>query len=124
VPVIADTAYPRLPVEPGTAELEWFTPSAAELAFARARTRQPGPRLALLVLLRAFQRLGYAVRLTDVPAAFIAHVAVSAGLTGAVPEIAGYDDTNYRVRLLALVIPRHRLLLRLRPRPEPGGAVP
>jgi len=103
VPVIADTAYPRLPAEPGTAELEAFTPEGAELAFARARTRQPGPRLALLVLLKAFQRLGYAIRLADVPAALVAHVAASAGLAGAVPEIAGYDDTTYRVRLLALV---------------------
>ena len=34
VPVIADTAYPRLPAEPGPAELEAFTPEAAELAFA------------------------------------------------------------------------------------------
>jgi len=103
VPVIADTAYPRLSAEPMTSELEAFTPEAAELAFARGRTRQPGPRLALLVLLKAFQRLGYAVRLTDVPAAFAFHVAASAGLTSAVPEIAGYDDTTYRVRLLALV---------------------
>jgi len=103
VPVIADTAYPHLSAELIGSELEAFTPEAAELAFARARTRQPGPRLALLVLLKAFQRLGYAVRLTDVPAAFVSHVAASAGLTGAVPEIAGYDDTSYRVRLLALV---------------------
>jgi len=104
VPVISDTAYPRLPAtEPGPGELERFTPEAAELAFARQRTRQPGPRLALLVLLKVFQRLGYAVRLADVPPALVAHVAASAGLAGAAPEVAGYDDTSYRVRLLALV---------------------
>lgn len=39
VPVISDIAYPRLPCEPGTAELEAFTPRAAELAFVRQRTR-------------------------------------------------------------------------------------
>jgi TnpA family transposase len=103
VPVISDTAYPRLPSEPGTAELEAFTPEAAELAFARQRTRQPGPGLALLVLLKAFQRLGYAVRLADVPPALVAHVAASAGLAGAASEMAGYDDTSYRIRLMALV---------------------
>jgi len=104
VPVISNTAYPRLPaVEPGAGELERFTPEAAELAFARQRTRQPGPRLALLVLLKAFQRLGYAIRLADVPPALVAHVAAFAGLAGAVSEVAGYDDTSYRVRLLALV---------------------
>jgi Domain of unknown function (DUF4158) len=67
MPVIADTAYPRLPAEPGPAELEAFTPERVELAFARQRTPQPGPRLALLVLLKTFQRLGYFARLADVP---------------------------------------------------------
>ena len=103
MPVISDTAYPRLPSEPGAAELEAFTPEAAELAFVRQRTRQPGPRLALLVLLKAFQRLGYAARLADVPAALVTHVAASAGLAGATSEMAGYDDTSYRIRLMALV---------------------
>jgi hypothetical protein len=63
MPVIADTAYPRLPVEPGPAELEAFTPEMAEIAFARERTRQPGPRLAFLVLLKTFQHLGSVARL-------------------------------------------------------------
>ena len=103
MPVIADTAYPRLPAEPGSAELEAFTPEAAELAFVRQRTRRPGPRLALLVLLKGFQRLGYVVRIAAVPSAIIDHVAAAAGLPDAVPEIAGYDDTGYRVRLSALV---------------------
>ena len=103
VPIISDTAYPRLPSKPGAAELEAFTPEAAELAFARQRTRQPGPRLALLVLLKAFQRLGYAIRLADVPPSLVAHVAASAGLAGAASEMAGYDDTSYRIRLMTLV---------------------
>jgi len=103
MPVIADTAYPRLPAEPGPAELESFTPEPAELAFARQETRQPGPRLALLVLLKAFQRLGYVVRIAAVPRAIIDHIARVAGLADAIPQIAGYDDTSYRVRLSALV---------------------
>jgi TnpA family transposase len=103
VPVIADTAYPRLPGEPDAGELEAFTPDAAELAFVRRRTRRPGPRLALLVLLKAFQRLGYLVRLADVPAALVAHVAASAGLSGAISGIASYDETSYRARLAAEV---------------------
>ena len=103
MPVIADTAYPRLPAEPGLVELEAFTPEAAELAFAQQKTRQPGPRLALLVLLKTFQRLGYVVRLADVPTAVVAHVAASADLAGAASEIAGYDETSYRTRLSTLV---------------------
>jgi TnpA family transposase len=103
VPVIADTAYPRLPIQLGSAELEAFTPVAAEIAFARQRTRQPGPRLALLVLLKAFQHLGRVVRLADVPAAIMTHIAACAGMANATPELAGYDDTTYRVRLATLV---------------------
>ena len=103
MPVIADTAYPRLPVEPGPTELEAFTPESAELAFARQKTRQPGPRLALLVLLKVFQRLGYVVRIAAVPGAIIDHIALAAGLADAAPQIAGYDDTSYRARLSALV---------------------
>jgi uncharacterized protein DUF4158 len=103
VPVIADTAYPRLPAEPGPAELEAFTPEPAELAFARQKTRHPGPRLALLVLLKTFQHLGRVIRLTDMPTGIIDHIAAAAGLTGNTDELAGYGDTTYRVRLAALV---------------------
>jgi hypothetical protein len=41
MPVIADTAYPRLPVEPGPAELEAFTPELGELAFAARQQSWP-----------------------------------------------------------------------------------
>ena len=103
MPVIADIAYPRLPGNPGLAELEAFTPEPAEFAFARQRTRQPGPRLALLVLLKTFQHLGRITRLAEVPAAIVRHIAASAGLTGQTNELADYGDTTYRVRLTALV---------------------
>ena len=103
MPVIADTAYPRLPVDPGPAGLDAFTPETAELVFVRRRTRHPGPRLALLVLLKTFQRLGYFVRFADVPAAITGHVAASVSLDAAAHEISGYDGTTYRVRLSALV---------------------
>jgi len=103
VPVIADTAYPRLPAEPGPAELEAFTPEPAELAFVRQKTRHPGPRLTLLVLLKTFQHLGRIVRLSDMPPEIIDYIAASAGLAGSTGELAGYGDTTYRVRLAALV---------------------
>jgi hypothetical protein len=69
----------------------------------RRRTRRPGPRLALLVLLKSFQRLGYFAKLADVPAAVVAHVAAAAGLDAVIHEVGGYDDTTYRFRLSALV---------------------
>src|SRR3954447_17715761 len=103
MPVIAETASPRLPAEPEPAELEAFTPEPAEIAFARQKTRQPGPRLALLVVLKTFQRLGRVVRFADVPTGIIDHIAAAAGLASNTGELVGYGDTTYRVRLAALV---------------------
>lgn len=103
MPFIADTAYPRLPNEPGPAELEAFTPEPAELAFARQKTRHGGPRLALLVLLKTFQHLGRVVRLAEVPTRISDHIASVAGLAGNTGELADYGDSTYRVRLASLV---------------------
>ena len=96
MPVITDTAYPRLPADPGAAELDAFTPDAAEFAFVRQRTRHPGPRLALLVLLKTFQRLGYFVRLADVPAAIIGHIAAFASLD--VRRTSWFDAAVHKCR--------------------------
>lgn len=103
MPVIADTAYPRLTSSPGEAEIDALTPSEHEIAFALRQTRQPGPRLALLIYLKTFQRLGYFVPIADVPEMITAHIAEAARLTDAVAEIADYDATTYRTRLMKLV---------------------
>jgi Domain of unknown function (DUF4158) len=105
MPTLADTAYPRLRVSPDEAELlNAFTPTPDELAFAVKRTRQPGPRLALLVMLKTFQRLGYFVQPDDVPPAITTHVAAAAGLGHAVGEFDAYDAaSSYRSRLMTLV---------------------
>ena len=105
MPTLADTAYPRLRTSPDDAELAGaFTPSAAELVFAAKRTRQPGPRLALLVMLKTFQRLGYFVQPGEVPPVTVAHIAAAAGLTTALGELSAYDvATSYRSRLMGLV---------------------
>ena len=105
MPTLADTAYPRLRASPDEAELtDAFTPAPDELAFAIKRTRQPWPRLALLVMLKTFQRLGHFVQLDDVPPTIVAHVAAAAGLDNAVTEFDAYDAaSSYRSRLMALV---------------------
>ena len=46
-----ETAYPRLKPDPTAKELEEiYTPTAAEIAFAKQLTTQPGPQLAVLIL--------------------------------------------------------------------------
>ena len=105
MPTLADTAYPRLRVSPDGAELsDAFTPTPAELAFAVKRTRQPGPRLALLVMLKTFQRLGHFAQPDDVPPIIVAHIAAATALGDAVAEFDAYGTaSSYRSRLMTLV---------------------
>ena len=105
MPALADTAYPRLRVSPDEAELsDAFTPTPDELAFAVKRTRQPGPRLALLVMLKTFQRLGHFARPDDVPPTIVAHIAAATALGDAVAEFDAYGTaSSYRSRLMTLV---------------------
>jgi hypothetical protein len=50
-----------------------YSSTDAELAWAAATTaKRPGSMLALLVLLKGFQRLGYLPRLADVPSTIVA----------------------------------------------------
>lgn len=46
---------------------EAFTPTADELAWARGKTQTDPHRLALVVWLKAYQRLGYFPRLEEIP---------------------------------------------------------
>jgi hypothetical protein len=101
--VISDTAYPRLTSSPSNAELDAFTPGEDEISFALRNTRQPGPRLALLIYLKTFQRLGYFVPIADVPEAIITRIAEATRLTSVVAGVADYDDTTYPTRLRKLV---------------------
>ena len=65
---IERTAYPRFKRRPTAQELtDVYTPTSEEVAFSRATARGPTPTLTLVVLLKAFQRLGYFPRLQDVP---------------------------------------------------------
>ena len=68
MPGISDTAYPRLKANPSAKELdEVYTPNLFECSWAEQRTREPVPRVGLLVLLKTFQRLGYFIMTNEVP---------------------------------------------------------
>lgn len=96
---VSDTAYPRLKAHPADAELEeLFTPSLAETAFALKQTRRPRPRVALLLLLKTFQRLGYFPLFADVPLPIIRHIAIAAECPEVGEDIRAYDTSSYRIR--------------------------
>ncbi|WP_375141454.1 DUF4158 domain-containing protein [Arthrobacter sp. STN4] len=72
---ITRTAYPRLSSGMvGRELLEEFTPTDDELAWAGSRTNEDRHRLALVLLLKAYQRIGYFPKLDEIPDAAIDHV--------------------------------------------------
>lgn len=75
------TAYPRFTRAVSARELaEVFTPSAGEVEWARGKTQDDQHLLALLVWLKAYQRLGYFPKLADVPAVVAEHIRSAVGL--------------------------------------------
>jgi|SRR5208283_1056910 len=78
---VHETAYPRFKPELTQRELDdIYTPSKDELAFAQCNGRTIAARLSLLILLKTIQRLGYFVKLSEVPPLIISHIAKSSDL--------------------------------------------
>jgi Domain of unknown function (DUF4158) len=100
----SDTAYPLLKESPTERELqELFTPNLFELGFAAENSRQPIPRLGLLLLLKSFQKLGYFVRLAEIPPPIVLHVAKTVGWNQIPDGLSTYDASTARFRHMALV---------------------
>jgi Domain of unknown function (DUF4158) len=75
VTALERTAYPRIKRRPTAKELaEVYTPTVEDLAVVRGIARGPAPTLTAMVQLKSFQRLGYMLRLQDVPFAIIGHI--------------------------------------------------
>ena len=102
---IERTAYPRFKKVVSERELhEVFTPTLDEVAWARDATRSKGNTVALLVLLKSFQRLGYFPRLDDIPDGVIPHV--GKGVT---------DDSGVTASIeMPRTLERYRVLVRER----------
>ena len=88
---------------PGRELQELFTPNLSELGFARENTRQPVPRLGLLLLLKSFQKLGYFVRLAEIPPPIALHIAKAVGWNQVPDGLSAYDAGTARFRHMALV---------------------
>ena len=104
MPSLSDTIYPRLSSQPTPHKLtSLYSPTDEETAFARRMTRTPVHCLGLLVLLKTFHRLGYAVPLAQVPPLIVTHIGETAGLDVAALDWDSYDSSQTRKRHLALV---------------------
>jgi Domain of unknown function (DUF4158) len=91
VPTVQDTAYPQLKTNLSQQELDTiYTPTVDELDLAARVTKGRVASLSFLILLKVFQRLGYPVFITEVPAAIISHIAAISRLSASSQELAGY----------------------------------
>ncbi|MDA8255183.1 MAG: DUF4158 domain-containing protein, partial [Betaproteobacteria bacterium] len=94
---IERTAYPRFKRSPSIRELgALYTPTDDEMHFARIIARKHQPRFGLLLLLKAFQRLGYFPAVDDIPATIVQHVRIAAGIDAETPPLYAELRTLYR----------------------------
>jgi Domain of unknown function (DUF4158) len=104
MPSLQDTAYPRLKHYLPAKELTaLYTPTPDELTLAEQVARGRVSQVAFLILLKTFQRLGYAMLLAEVPASLIHHVAASHHQFITVAELKDYDASVTRKRHLTVV---------------------
>ncbi len=81
-----------------------FTPSLAEVEWARGKTQDDQHLLALLVWLKVYQRLGYFPKLVDVPGVVAEHIR---GVTGLADQVVLTDAAERSAK-------RHRSFVRQR----------
>ncbi len=101
---IEHTAYPRLKRTLTPKELDQiYTPTPAELFLAHRTAKGPVATLGFLVHLKVFQRLGYPVATSEIPASIIEYIAACAQIQLSPRDMAGYDDSGTRRRHLPLI---------------------
>ena len=108
-----ETAYPRLKPDPTAKELqEIYTPTEAERLCVAAIATRSATRLALLLHLKLFQRLGYFTPLAEVPERIVQHIAQAVGMRRVPADrLASYDASGSQRKHLAQL----RAFLNVRP---------
>jgi TnpA family transposase len=104
LPSIHDTAYPRLKSSLSEKELkELFTPTAEEFDLAHSVGHNTAMRIAFLVLLKTFQRLGYFLPLHKAPRQIAEHISMIYGVHYEAMEWEAYDGSGSRHRHIARI---------------------
>jgi TnpA family transposase len=104
VPSVQDTAYPRLKANLSEKELNSvYTPTEDELSFAKRMTRGRVANLSFLILLKVFQRLGYSVYISAVPAAIIRHIVSVSHLSASSQELLNHDHSKTHKRHVQVI---------------------
>ncbi|WP_219904689.1 DUF4158 domain-containing protein [Stenomitos frigidus] len=112
MPSPQETAYPRLKSTLSAQELTAiYTPSPEELLLSSRVTKSQPSQWRFLVLLKTFQRLGYAVPVAAVPLTITRHIAMVADLKLRTDSLSAYDASTSRKRHLTVI--RHYLNLQI-----------
>lgn len=114
-----ETAYPRLKQDPTARELDLhFTPSADDLAFVQALSKQPAIRVAVMLHLKTLPHRGGFGALRDIPERIVRHVAEAVSYRRAftVSDLEAYDASRMKREHVAKI--RH--YLNVRPLGESG----
>ena len=92
-----DTAYPRLKPALTAYELHhYYTPTYEELRYVSEQTRDAAQCLGFALLLKTFQRLGYFIRVNDIPAVIVNHVAQYLDIADPQSLLQPYDGSRNR----------------------------
>lgn len=104
MPTINDTAYPRLKSSISEKELkEIYTPTSEEFNLAHTITNRTAMRIAFLVLLKTYQRIGYFLPLHKVPRQIAEHISLIYGVHYEAMEWEAYDVSGSRHRHTARI---------------------
>ena len=109
-----ETAYPRLNAAPTEQDLEEvYTPTPDEISFIDKTAKRPTIRMAAFLYLKLFQRLGYFIRLKDIPTTIRQHIIAQAGYPRPprLAELLQFDRSTGRERLVESL----RIFLNVRP---------
>lgn len=113
MPSIQDTIYPRFKSNLTEKDLEeLYTPTMNEIQWAGSKSKGNLQQLALLTLIKTVQRLGFFIRMVDVPEVIVKHIAKKARLP--IPDKESwktYNETRTAKRHFRFV----RDFLQLRP---------
>ena len=98
-----ETAYPRLKADPSVQDLdEIYTLTSDEIAFIDKTVKRPTARTVAFLYLKLFQRLGYFIRLKDVPSVIRQYLIAQTGFARPprLDELLQFDRSTGRERLI------------------------
>ena len=116
-----ETAYPRLKADPSAQDLEEvYTLTPDEIAFIDQSVKRPTARTVAFLYLKLFQRLGYFIRIKDVPTAIRQHIVAQTGFARPprLDELLQFDRSTGRERMVESL----RRYLNVRPLNQEGRA--